>query len=268
MTSRDDPDREWDASRYDDQCAFVYEYGAHATDLLDLDRGDRLLDLGCGTGQLSRRLVDRGVTVVGVDSAAEMVERARARHGDVDGLRFVRGDARDLVGALGESTGEFDAVFSNAALHWIPAADHDDVLEGVSRCLRSGGAFVAELGGRGNVARIVDAVRAELDARGYESESPWYFPSVGEYAPRLESHGLEVRQAHLFDRPTELESGDDGLREWLAMFGGDLLEPVPSEAYEAVVDGVEARLRDELFHDGVWVADYRRLRFRAVNATT
>lgn len=253
---------EWDADRYDDQCEFVYEYGADVTDLLDLDRCERLLDLGCGTGQLSRRIAERGVRVVGVDNSPEMVSRARERHGDVDGLRFVHADARNLSALDCEP---FDAVFSNAALHWIPAPDHDAVLAGVARVLRPDGAFVAELGGRGNVARIVNAVRAELDDRGYTVETPWYFPSVGEYATRLEAHDLEVRQAHLFHRPTTLENGDAGLHEWLAMFGDDLFRAVPDEEYESAVAGVEERLREDLFDGEAWTADYRRLRFRAVN---
>jgi hypothetical protein len=135
----------------------------------------------------------------------------------------------------------------------------------VRRLLRPGGEFVAELGGRGNVGRIVDATRAELDARGYEFEHPWYFPSVGEYASRLESHDLEVRRAHLFDRPTALEGGTEGLDGWFAMFGGGLLDPVPDQEHDAVVGAVADRLRGDLFREGQWTADYRRLRLRAVN---
>lgn len=259
----------WDAADYDEQCAFVYEYGESVAELLDVERDSKVLDLGCGTGHLSRQLVDRGARVVGVDNAAEMIAQARDRYGDVDGLRFVRGDARELVDVVGvDSNGSFDAVFSNAALHWIPGPDHDAVLDGVSRLLTPGGAFVAELGGHGNVASIADAVRRELDDRGYETGDPWYFPSVGEYAPRLESHGLEVRDAHLFDRPTTLDGGADGLRDWLAMFGDGLFAHLPDgefpETYDAVVAGVEARLEPEHFHEGSWVADYRRLRFRSV----
>ena len=264
MTRREESS-EWDADSYDDDCAFVYEYGEHVTTLLDLDPGAKLLDLGCGTGQLSRRLCEDGATVVGVDQSVRMVDRARAQHGDVDGLQFVHGDARELPAVLGpDAAGSFDAVFSNAALHWIPAEDHDDVLDGVSGLLTPGGAFVAELGGRGNVERIVGAVEAELRRRGYAVENPWYFPSVGGYAPRLEAHGLEVRDARLFDRPTELDGGDDGLRTWLAMFGDSLLAPVPDDAVDAVLSAVESRLRDELYDGATWVADYRRLRFRAV----
>ena len=271
MTSRDDTEEredgtEWNATQYDDQCGFVSAYGAGVTDLLDVGPGDRLLDLGCGTGTLSRRFADEGVDVVGVDASSEMVGRARDRHGDVDGLRFVHGDARDLSDVFGsDDPGTFDAVFSNAALHWIPGPDHDAVLEGVAGRLRPGGAFVAELGGRGNVASVVDAVAAELDARGYPCENPWYLPSVGEYAPRLESHGLEVRRAALFDRPTELDGGTDGLSEWLAMFGDGLLASVPETETESVIDVVATRLRPEWFDGEAWTVDYRRLRFRAVN---
>jgi SAM-dependent methyltransferase len=261
----DEPDG-WDADRYDDQCAFVSEYGERVTDLLDLAPGDRVLDLGCGTGQLARRLAEAGADVTGVDSSHDMIDAARDRHGERDGLRFVHGDARDLPALFGDAK-PFDAVFSNAALHWIPADDHDAVLGGVSTVLTSGGQFVAELGGRGNVARIVDGVRTELDARGYDCESPWYFPSVGEYAPRLEAHGLEVRRAHLFDRPTELGGGVDGLCEWLAVFGDELLASVPDAEVSSVVDAVADRLRDDLFDDGVWIADYRRLRFRSVKVS-
>jgi ubiquinone/menaquinone biosynthesis C-methylase UbiE len=258
-------DDAWNATDYDDQCAFVYEYGADVTSLLDVDTGDRVLDLGCGTGHLSRALVDRGASVVGVDSSAEMVAQARERDGDVQGLQFVHGDARDLVDAVGaDSVDSFDAVFSNAALHWVPGPDHDAVLDGVRRVLKPGGAFVAELGGRGNVASIVAAVKRAVDERGFEAENPWYFPSVGEYAPRLESHGLEVRDAHLFDRPTTLDGGETGLRDWLAMFGDGLFVGVPDDVYDSVVSAVETDLRDEQFDGQSWAVDYRRLRFRAV----
>jgi SAM-dependent methyltransferase len=267
MTSPDG----WDAAGYDDTCAFVADYGEGVADLLTAETGDHVLDLGCGTGRLSRQLADSGFVVVGVDNSAEMIDRAREHQGG-EGLRFVHGDARDVPGVLGDhgidSIDGFDAVFSNAALHWVPDTDHDAVLDGVVRVLRPGGEFVAELGGRGNVARIVDGVRAELDARGYDCEPPWYFPSVGEYAPRLESFGLEVRQAFLFDRPTELDGGEDGLADWLAMFGDGLLASVPQEERESVVDAATERLREDLFREGTWIADYRRLRFRAVNRSS
>jgi len=128
-----------------------------------------------------------------------------------------------------------------------------------------GHGFVAELGGRGNVSQVETALRAELEAREYDTDHSWYFPSIGEYAPRLESHGLEVTDAALFDRPTELDGGEAGLRQWVEMFGGELLDEVDEPDREAVLDGVEKRLRPQLYdaESETWTADYRRLRFVA-----
>ena len=247
---------EWDADAYDDGHAFVFEYGEDVVDLLEPERGERILDLGCGTGHLTARIADAGASVVGLDASEAMVSEARERYPECE---FVRGDAREFA-----FDRPFDAVFSNAALHWIP--EQDAVLDSVADALRPGGRFVAELGGSGNVAAVVDAVREEAAERGYDVENPWYFPTVGEYATTLESHGLETRYATLFDRPTELDGGADGLAQWLEMFGDGLLAPVAEEERPALVAAVEDRLRDEQFRDGTWVADYRRLRVVAVDS--
>ena len=247
-------ENEWDADAYDDGHSFVFEYGEGVVDLLEPERGERVLDLGCGTGHLTARIADAGATAVGLDASETMVTEARERYPECE---FVHGDARAFT-----FDRPFDAVFSNAALHWIP--EQDAVLDSVADVLRSGGRFVAELGGAGNVAAIVDAVRDEAASRGYDVESPWYFPSVGEYATKLESHGLETRYATLFDRPTDLDGGADGLAQWLGMFGDGLLSAVPDEERAAVVSAVEDRLRDGQFRNGTWVADYRRLRVVAV----
>jgi len=248
-------DSDWDSNAYDGSHAFVYEYGADVLDLLDPRSGERILDLGCGTGHLTDRIADAGADVVGIDQSAEMIETARETHPE---LAFRRGDARDF-----EVADPVDAVFSNAVLHWID--DQDAVLDSIAAALRPGGRFVAELGGSGNVAAIADAVRAELRERGYEPPTePWYFPTIGEHATALEAHGFEVRYARLFDRPTELDDGEDGLAGWLEMFGDRLLGPVPDGERAGVVAAVEDRLREELYDDGVWTADYRRLRFVAV----
>jgi trans-aconitate methyltransferase len=209
--------------------------------------------LGCGTGHLSAAIADRGATVVGVDRSAEMVEEARAAHPEVS---FREADAREFT-----VEAPFDAVFSNAVLHWVDDDDQDAVLSRVADALRPGGRFVAEMGGVGNVGTVVEAARAELAQRGYETDNPWYFPSVGEYTPRLEEHGFEVRRAVLFDRPTRLE---DGMTAWLEMFGDGLLGPVPDDELPGVVEAIADRLRPALYEDGGWTADYRRLRFRAV----
>ncbi|MFB6091378.1 MAG: trans-aconitate 2-methyltransferase [Haloquadratum sp.] len=263
MTPPSDPEapaddrNDWDATAYDDAHSFVFEYGSDVVDLLDPEADERILDLGCGTGHLTERIAEAGADVVGVDRAEEMIATARDRHPD---LPFVRADAREVADAV---DGPFDAVFSNAVLHWID--DQDAVTASVADVLRPGGRFVAELGGAGNVSAVVGAVEAELRERGYDPPAePWYFPTIGEHATTLEAHGFEVRYATLFDRPTELEDGEAGLAEWIGMFGDRLLGPVPDDERAAVVAGVEDRLRDDLYEDGTWVADYRRLRFAAV----
>ena len=260
MTDADANDAGWDPDRYDGDHAFVYEYGEDVVGLLGPSAGERILDLGCGTGHLTAEIAASGAEVVGMDSSAEMLETARAEHPD---LTFVQGDAQDFgLGDPLDVEEPFDAVFSNATLHWMD--DPEAAFESVAGVLRPGGRFVGEFGGRGNVAAIVGAVSAELESRGHEVENPWYFPSVGEFASSIEGLGFEVRRAELFDRPTELEGGDDGLRSWLAMFGDSLLAPVEGEEQEAVLEAVEDRLRPTQFVDGVWVADYRRLRFVSV----
>ena len=251
---------DWDADDYDDGHGFVHEYGQSLVEWLDPKPGERVLDLGCGTGHLTAEIAERvggGGEAVGIDRSAEMIRAAREDH---DRPRFQRIDARSFA-----ASDAFDAVFSNAALHWIPAADQDAVVGAVARALVPGGRFVAEMGGVGNVAAITTATLAELRERGYDRDQPWYFPSVGEYATRLERAGFEVRRAVLFDRPTDLD-GPDGLRGWLAMFGDSLLADLTDEEHEGVVEGVEDRLRPDLYdpETATWTADYRRLRFVAV----
>jgi len=277
MTDEEAPGNEWDATAYDADVGFVHEYGQSVLDLLDPKPGERVLDLGCGTGHLTADIAERvgpeGVAV-GVDSAPDMVREARETCPD---CRFVRADARDIdvapladafdgesLAADGEG-GPFDAVFSNAALHWIPREDQETVAEGVAGLLGPEGRFVAELGGVGNVAGIVGAVRAELRERGYDPEHPWYFPTVGEHAAVLERAGFEVRLARLFDRPTTLD-GDAGLRNWLDVFGDSLFAPLETRERERVVTAVEDRLRSDRYDVGSssWTAEYRRLRFVAV----
>jgi trans-aconitate methyltransferase len=257
----EDARNEWDPEAYDDDTGFVHEYGGSVVDLLEPQPGERVLDLGCGTGHLTADIAERvgesGVAV-GVDASAEMVDRARERYPD---LRFTVADAREYA-----PDRPFDGVFSNAALHWIPREDQSAVAERVAALLDPGDRFVAELGGTGNVSAVVDATLAEVRERGSEAEHPWYFPTVGEHAAVLEAAGFEVRLARLFDRPTELEGGREGLANWLDVFGDSLFADLDEAETDAVVSAVEGRLRDDLFDadTGTWTADYRRLRFVAV----
>ncbi|WP_246984680.1 class I SAM-dependent methyltransferase [Halorientalis marina] len=263
-TNRRETANRWDAADYDADHGFVHEYGRSLVDRLDPKPGERVLDLGCGTGHLTAEVaaaVGNDGAVVGIDRSAEMVAAAREEH---DAPTFRQADARTFG-----TEDPFDAVLSNAALHWVPGSDQADVLAQVADALRPGGRFVAEMGGVGNVDRVVTATLAELAERGHDRDHPWYFPSVGEYATRLENAGFEVRLARLFDRPTDLD-GPDGLRNWLGMFGDSLLADLPDVERTAVVDGVADRLREELYdaESETWTADYRRLRFEAVADAT
>jgi trans-aconitate 2-methyltransferase len=240
----------WDAGLYDDQHAFVWKHGAALIELLAPRPGERILDLGCGTGHLTAQLADAGADVVGIDNSPEMIDQARRAYPN---FRFEQADARDFAFAE-----PFDAIFSNAVLHWVKPPEA--VIACVRRALKPGGRFVAELGGRGNVRAIAAAMRNAAAALGGGAvEDLWYFPGIAEYATLLERGGLEVTFAVLFDRLTPLE-GEQGMRHWVEMFGNSVLRQVPPERREEFFRHVEAELRPTLYRDGTWYADYRRLR--------
>ncbi len=247
---------DWNASLYNAKHDFVWKYGADLVSLLEPRASERILDLGCGTGHLTARIAESGALVTGVDRSAEMVAAARIAYPN---LKFEIADARNL--SFHE---EFDAVFSNATLHWIH--EPELVLRGVHGSLRLGGRFVAELGGRGNICAMQDAFDRAVSELGVATPgevNPWYYPSVSEYSVLAEKNGLEVRFASLFDRPTELADGAAGLRNWITMFGGDYLAKAGAPHREVFLGRVEELLRPKLFRDGRWVADYRRLRLVA-----
>jgi trans-aconitate 2-methyltransferase len=248
--------KRWDPALYDSKHSFVWKYGLELIELLAPQRGERILDLGCGTGHLTNQIALSGAAVTGLDISEAMIAKARENYPD---LEFVQADAADFRFAE-----PFDAVFSNAALHWIKRAEA--VVECIARALQPGGRFVAEFGGKGNVAAIHTALQRALRALGLsknEEWNPWYYPSVGEYASLLERHGLAVRSATLFDRPTPLEEGERGLRLWLAMFAEEALDPLSLSQREEVIHSVEEHLRPARFRDGAWVADYARIRVMA-----
>ena len=251
------PSKTWDAEGYDERHSFVWKAGGDLVTLLDPKPGERILDLGCGTGHLAAQMAAAGAEVWGLDSSPSMIDQARRRHPD---LRFEIADAADF-----DLPVTFDAVFSNAALHWMtrPAP----VVAGVARALREGGRFVAELGGKGNVSAIRTALAAAVRGGGHpaiDDGTVFYFPSLAEYASLLEAHGLRVTAAAHFDRLTPLEDGEAGLRGWIAMFADRLLAPVPAAERGEVLREVEERLRPSLHRDGTWYADYVRLRVVAV----
>ena len=241
----------WNPDAYARNARFVSDLGAPVVELLAPRAGERILDLGCGDGALTRKLVELGCDVVGVDSSAPQVEAARRL-----GL-----DARVADGERLAFDTEFDAVFSNAAIHWMKPAD--DVIAGVWRALKPGGRFVAEFGGHGCVAMIERALKGALRRRGIDGDAinPWYFPAVEDYSARLARRGFAVRYIALIPRPTPLPTAING---WLDTFAQSFMAPLADSDRAGFIDEVREALRPELCDgDGNWFADYVRLRFAA-----
>ena len=245
---------DWNASLYDQKHAFIFEYGKSLISDLNPQPGESILDIGCGTGHLAKAIAEARAHVIGIDSSVSMIETARKAYPDIE---FLVADARDFA-----FPAPFDAIFSNATLHWV--TEPERAVSRIAASLKTGGRFVAEFGGKGNVAAIVTALQQALEERGHTRvDSGWYFPSIGEYATLLENHGLEARSALLFDRPTQLTDGEMGLRNWIMMFAERMFREVPGDVKQQVVDTAEEKLRPALFQEGHWYADYRRLRILA-----
>ncbi len=244
----------WDPAQYARHGAFVHGLAGGVLEWLAPQPGERILDLGCGDGQLTQRIAAAGAAVQGVDSSAEMVAAARERgiHADVASAEL-----------LPYPDSAFDAVFSNAALHWV--RDHDAMMREVHRVLRRGGRFVAEMGGHGNVAAIRVAFMAVLARHGFGNceDGVNYFPTPEAYTQRLARHGFSVEKIALIPRPTPL--GEDGMSGWLRTFRRGVLGALSPEARDTVVDETVALLANALRDEaGNWTGDYVRLRFIAI----
>ncbi len=242
----------WTSDTYRRNAAFVPALGAAVLELLDPKPAERILDVGCGDGTLTVRIAAAGAGVVGIDASEDMASVAKAR-----GL-----DARVMNAERLIFDGEFDAVFSNAALHWV--ADQDAMLAGVHRALKTGGRFVAEFGGHGNIAAMQVAIRSVLDRHGWGTNIRRYYATEAEYAARLTRHGFTVQQIALIPRPTPLPTG---MRGWLETFERATLDRIPPDGREVFLSEVEELLRPEVCDVyGQWTAHYVRLRFAALKA--
>lgn len=229
---------------------FVSDLGMPVVELLSPQLGERILDLGCGDGALTIKLIECGCKVVAVDVSPDMVAAARSL-----GL-----DPSVMDGESLQFANEFDAVFSNAALHWMKNPDR--VITGVWKALKPGGRFVSELGGYGNVETIVMALESALSSRGVVVASPWIFPRPYTYRGLFESIGFTVQTIDLIPRPTSLPGGVGGWLETFAQPYTSALAPNERQGFVSeVVDALRAVLCDV---DGEWRADYVRLRFSAV----
>ncbi len=243
----------WDPRTYEKNAAFVHESAGEVLEWLAARPGERILDLGCGDGQLTFRIAATGAAVVGVDASPEMVAAARSR--DIQA---------DEAGAelLPYAGGGFEAVFSNAALHWVRG--QEEMMGEVRRVLKPGGRFVAEMGGHCNIAAIRVALMAVLARHGFgdREDGVNYYPTPESYRRRLERHGFKVSKITLIPRPTALP--ESGMTGWLRTFRRGVLDSLPEAIRDSVVEETAAllapALRDE---EGNWTGDYVRLRFIA-----
>ena len=244
----------WDSRAYQQNGAFVHGLAGGVVEWLALQPGERILDLGCGDGRLTLKLMQTGAQVRGFDASPQMAAAARSLGIEVD-----EGSAERLP----YPDAAFDAVFSNAVLHWI--REQDAMLAEVRRVLAPGGRFVAEMGGFGNIAAIRVALAAVVARHGHTGleDNINYYPTPAEYKRRLASSGFQVRRIELIPRPTAL--GEGGMDGWIRTFRRGLLETLPEALRDrAVAEAVELlapALRDG---EGNWTADYVRLRFIAL----
>ena len=248
--------QQWNANLYDTKHKFVSSLATETVELLSPKVGERILDIGCGTGHLTQEIANCGAEVLGVDSAETMILQARQNYLD---LQFAVMDAINL-----EFTEEFDAVFSNAVLHWIKQPEK--VIAGVWKSLKPGGRFVAEFGGKGNINSIQTALERAICQENSAFENllnPNYFPSIAEYGSLLEKQGFELTFATLFARPTPLD-GESGMVNWLQMFRNSVLAAFSEDTQAKILANVVEQLRPTLYKNGTWFADYRRLRIVAI----
>lgn len=246
----------WNSTLYDNSHDFVSKYGEGILSYLNPKPTETILDLGCGTGDLTNKIFLAGARVIGVDSSLGMISRAKSKFPEIE---FLQMDAREL-----DLDRTFDAIFSNAVLHWI--LEKEVVTAKMYSHLNDNGRIVLEFGGKGNIQEMLKALKDVLVERGYAANAAvdcWYYPSIGEYATELEKQNFRVVHAEHFDRITPLK-GDHGMKDWFLMFGGQLLANIFDKEKADILDEVENRLRATHFIDGVWNADYKRIRIIAV----
>lgn len=257
-TEKKSENMQWNSKLYDDKHSFVSKYGEGVLAILAASSGEKILDLGCGTGDLTNLISKTGANVVGIDSSATMIDAAKSKFPHIE---FSVKNALDF-----EFNTKFDAIFSNAVLHWV--LDAKTALEQINKNLKVGGRFVAEFGGADNVNSIVKAIRKVLLNRGFKdnSERPvWFFPSLSEYVNLAESCGFKVIFANLFERDTLL-ADKNGIKNWLSMFGERFFSGLSDTELADILTDVENELFATNFRDGNWYADYVRLQIIAIKA--
>ena len=249
-------DTKWNARLYDDKHNFVFKFGEDVVQLLNPRQGERILDLGCGTGYLTNLIAQAGARVIGIDKSPAMIERAYAAYPDLDFRVLSATDFRFDT--------PFDAVFSNAVLHWV--LEKESAIDQIYHCLRPGGRLVLEMGGKGNNEKILVATRNVLTRHNYYRNAvtqPWYFPSLAEYTTLLEQRGFRVQFAAHFDRPTQLQDADNGIKDWIRMFCTAFFKDIPDTEIDTILEEIQETLKPTHYTNHTWFADYKRLRIEA-----
>ncbi len=246
----------WDPALYDKSHDFVSKYGEGILSYLNPKPTETILDLGCGTGDLTEEIFLSGAKIIGVDNSAEMIESAKFKFPAVE---FRQMDAKELKFDF-----QFDAIFSNAVLHWIP--EKEKVIEKMNLLLKNNGRIVLEFGGKGNNQQMLKVLREVFTERGYHTNAKvdfWYYPSIGEYSTELEKFNFRVVHAEHLDRLTPLK-GNQGIKDWFLMFGSNFFTGISEVIKEEILNEVQNRLIKTHCVDGVWYADYKRIRIVAV----
>lgn len=248
--------QKWNTTMYNDNHSFVYKFGEALVNMLNPQKNERILDLGCGSGQLTAQIADLAGEVVGIDQSPDMIGQAKSDYGH---LNFKVADATDFY-----FEEKFDAIFSNAVLHWVK--NYEASIMSMSKNLKPGGRLVLEFGGKNNIGNMLSVLKSELKNKGYVNKSDmdlWYYPSIGEYATELEKQGFRILKAEHYDRWTALK-GDDGMKNWFLMFASKYFEDIKNDEVNQILDQVCDNLKSEHFVNDIWYADYKRIRVVAV----
>jgi trans-aconitate methyltransferase len=254
-------DTKWNASLYDDKHNFVFKYGEDLVDTLNPKVRERVLDLGCGTGYLTNIIAGSGAKVIGIDNSLDMIAKAKKEYPAVE--------FRVMSATEFHFDESFDAIFSNAVLHWV--TEKEKAIDCMYSNLKRSGRLVLEMGGKGNVEGIVNALKSSLQKRGFNEDAEkqiWYFPSLSEYTSLLEKRGFRVTYAAHFNRETELKDNNNGIKDWIKMFGSAFLQGINEIVVNEILDEVQEVLKPTHFRNGKWYADYKRLRVVAVKPAT
>ncbi len=245
-----------DAHLYDTSLKYVSDYGRELITMLAPHTGEYIVDLGCGTGDLCHEIEKSGANVLGLDSSESMIARAREKYPKSE---FLVADLRNF-----DLMKPADAFLSNATMHFV--TDQEQALNQIYSNLKPGGRFIAEMGGRGNVATILDCMVEAIKEAGFlarKREEVFFFPSVGEYALLLEKCGFRVNQCFFFERPTHLLSGLEDFRIWIRVLGIPFFESIPMHQHEGIIESAVGKMAGKLQKDSRYFADYVRLRFHA-----